>query len=81
MTHYTVTVTRDEDLWAVHIGGLPKGVIGAIDYVYFSEIRAEVPEVIADLTACGVRDGFTSRISSATPQTNGAAMLVPLYVA
>ncbi|MFL1380329.1 MULTISPECIES: hypothetical protein [unclassified Nocardiopsis] len=56
MTHYTVTVTRDEDLWAVHIDGLPKGVIGAIDYIHFSEIRAEVPEVVADLTDSSPED-------------------------
>jgi hypothetical protein len=50
MPDYTVTVTRDEDLWAVSIGGLPKGTVGAVDYVDFDEVRREVPEVIADLT-------------------------------
>src|SRR5215216_1756142 len=36
--------------------------------------------MIASFTCCGVSDGSTSRIRSATPVTNGAAMLVPLSV-
>ena len=32
----------------------------------------------ASFTCCGVSEGLTSRISSATPATNGVAMLVPL---
>ncbi|RKS07424.1 hypothetical protein DFP74_3093 [Nocardiopsis sp. Huas11] len=50
MPDYTVTVTRDEDLWAVVIDGLPENVAGVADYVRFDEIRDEVPEFIADLT-------------------------------
>ncbi|MFD6951037.1 hypothetical protein A6A08_01020 [Nocardiopsis sp. TSRI0078] len=50
MTNYTVTVIRDEDLWAVSIDGLPKNVAGVADYLRFSEIKDEVPEFIADLT-------------------------------
>lgn len=56
MTDYTVTVIRDDDLWAVTIDGLPKNVAGVADYLHFSEIKDEVPEFIADLTRSAPED-------------------------
>lgn len=50
MPDYTVTVTRDENLWVVRVAGLPEHVAGVADYLHFSEIKDEVPEFIADLT-------------------------------
>ncbi|MDE3722409.1 hypothetical protein PWG71_13520 [Nocardiopsis sp. N85] len=51
-----MTVTRDEDLWAAMIGGLPEGRFGGLDHVNFSDIREEVPEAIADLTDSAPED-------------------------
>lgn len=47
---YTVTVTREDNLWVVVVDGLPKGVVGAMDYENFGDLAEEVPEFIADLT-------------------------------
>ncbi|MFV2196734.1 hypothetical protein [Nocardiopsis sp. LOL_012] len=56
MPDYTVTVTREGDLWAVIIDGLPEGVAGAIDYTRLDRVRDEVPEAIADLTDSSPED-------------------------
>ncbi len=50
MTTYEVIVSRADGMWAVIIGGLPPGVIGAIDVDRFADLDAEVREFIADLT-------------------------------
>jgi hypothetical protein len=50
MTAYSVTVTREDDLWVAVVEGLPKGVIGAADYERFADLHVELPELIADLT-------------------------------
>ncbi|WP_046468976.1 hypothetical protein [Allosalinactinospora lopnorensis] len=50
MTTYNVTVTHEDDLWVAVIGGLPKGTVGASDYVRFADLRDDLPELIADLT-------------------------------
>jgi hypothetical protein len=48
VTDYTVTVIRDEDLWAVTIDGLPKNVGGVADYPYFSEIEEVLQYLVAE---------------------------------
>lgn len=50
MTTYTVTVTREDNLWTAVVDGLPRGVVGAMDYENFGDVADEVPELIADLT-------------------------------
>lgn len=50
MNTYTVTVTREDNLWVAVVDGLPKGVIGAMDYEHFGQLHDELPELIADLT-------------------------------
>lgn len=50
MNAYTVTVTREDNLWVAVVDGLPKGVIGAMDYEHFATLHDELPEFIADLT-------------------------------
>lgn len=50
MTTYSVTVTREDNLWVAVVDGLPEGVVGAMDYENFGDVADEVPELIADLT-------------------------------
>jgi len=50
MTTYKVTVTRDENLWAVVVDGLPAGAIGATDVERFEDLDIEVRDLIAGLT-------------------------------
>lgn len=50
MTTYQVTVTRDENLWAAVIDGLPAGMIGATDAERFEDLDTEVRDLIAGLT-------------------------------
>lgn len=50
MTTYQVTVTRDENLWAALIDGLPAGMIGATDAERFEDLDTEVRDLIAGLT-------------------------------
>ena len=50
MTTYKVTVTRDENLWAVVVDGLPAGVIGATDVERFEDLEIEARDLIAGLT-------------------------------
>lgn len=58
MTTYTVTVTREDDLWVALVDGLPRHLIGAADYDSFTTLHDEVPWLIADLTDTGP-DDFT----------------------
>lgn len=57
MTTYEVTVRREDGMWSVVAGGLPPGVIGAIDVDRFADLDVEVREFIADLTGAEP-DGF-----------------------
>ena len=50
MITYEVTVTRDENLWAVVVDGLPPGLIGATDVERFEDLDTEVRDLIAGLT-------------------------------
>ena len=47
---YTITVTRDENLWAVQIGGLPPGSIGVTDVEHFADLEVDVRDLVAGLT-------------------------------
>ena len=47
---YTITVTRDDNLWAAQIGGLPPGRIGVTDVARFADLEAEVRDLVAGLT-------------------------------
>ncbi len=47
---YTITVTRDDNLWAAQIGGLPPGRIGVTDVAHFADLEAEVRDLVAGLT-------------------------------
>lgn len=50
MTTYAVTVTRDGNLWAAVVHGLPPHVIGATDAERFADLEADVRELVAGLT-------------------------------
>ena len=50
MTTYRVTVTRDDDVWAAVIDGLPPHVIGAADVERFPDLEPEVRDLVAALT-------------------------------
>ena len=50
MTTYRVTVTRDDDVWAAVIDGLPPHMIGATDVERFSDLEPEVRDLVAALT-------------------------------
>lgn len=50
MRHYTVTVAREGNQWVAVARGLPKGVVGAMDFDRFPEVHEGMREVIADLT-------------------------------
>jgi len=50
MDTYTVTVTREDNLWVAVVDGLPQGVVGAADFEHFSDIHEDMRELIADLT-------------------------------
>lgn len=47
---YTVTVTRDENLWAAQIDGLPPCSIGVTDVDHFVDLEVEVRDLVAGLT-------------------------------
>jgi hypothetical protein len=47
---YTVVVTRDENLWAAQIGGLPPGRIGVTDAEHFADLDVDVRDLVAGLT-------------------------------
>jgi hypothetical protein len=47
---YTVTVTRDANLWAAKIDGLPPGCIGATDVEHFADLDVDVRDLVAGLT-------------------------------
>ena len=47
---YTITVTRDDNLWAAQIGSLPPGRIGVTDVAHFADLEVEVRDLIAGLT-------------------------------
>jgi len=57
MTTYRVTVTRDDDVWAAVIDGLPPRVIGATDVERFCDLEAEVRDLVAALTGADL-DSF-----------------------
>jgi hypothetical protein len=50
MKQYDVTVRREDNLWSAVADGLPRGVVGSMDYDTFAELHAELPWFIADLT-------------------------------
>ena len=47
---YTVTVSRDENLWAAEIDGLPPGLNGVTDVSRFADLEVEVRDLVAGLT-------------------------------
>jgi hypothetical protein len=47
---YVVTVTRDANLWAAQIDGLPPGCIGATDVEHFADLDVDVRDLVAGLT-------------------------------
>ena len=47
---YTVTVSRDENLWAARIDGLPPGLIGVTDVARCADLEVEVRDLVAGLT-------------------------------
>lgn len=49
-TAYTVTVTREDNLWVADIDGMPSNFIGATDVERFSDLDIEVRDLIAGLT-------------------------------
>ena len=49
MRTYTVTVTREDHLWVAVASGLPKGVVGAMDYEHFLELREDFPIYLGEL--------------------------------
>ena len=50
MPMYTITVTRDADLWAAQVGGLPAGCVGATDVQHAADLDVEVRDLVAGLT-------------------------------
>jgi predicted transcriptional regulator len=56
MTIYRVSVTRDGDVWAAVVDGLPPHVIGATDVERFSELESEVRDLVAALTDADLYD-------------------------
>jgi DNA-directed RNA polymerase specialized sigma24 family protein len=50
MKTYRATVTRDDNLWAAVVDGLPPHAIGATDAEHFAELDTEVRDLIAGLT-------------------------------
>lgn len=49
MSTYTVTVTREDGLWAAVVGGLPAGVVGGTDERRLAELFVSVPDLVAGL--------------------------------
>lgn len=47
---YVVTVTRDANLWAAQIDGLPPGCVGATDVEHFADLDVDVRDLVAGLT-------------------------------
>ena len=47
---YTVTVSRDENLWAAQVDGLPPGLIGVTDVGRLADLEVEVRDLVAGLT-------------------------------
>lgn len=51
MATYTVTVTREDDLWVAVVHGLPPTTSGAMDYQHLAELHDDIPLFIADLVS------------------------------
>jgi DNA-directed RNA polymerase specialized sigma24 family protein len=50
MKIYEVTVTRDDNLWAAVVHGLPPHVIGATDAERLADLESDVYDLVAALT-------------------------------
>ena len=59
----------------------PHSPVPCVDVQYVPAGNARADDCRYDLTCAGVNDDFTDNINATTPDTCGAAMLVPIYSA
>lgn len=50
MTAYTVTVTREDDLWVASATAPDGSRVGVLDFDNFADLHQTMPEYIADMT-------------------------------